>query len=131
VCVWSSPLCRVAQEESNKNLVCYFWTFLQVSMNFGSLNYFYYLKQIETVLKPRAQCWARSNPGLWHTGRGSLPRTVARQSRGPRPGGPVQRGKWPVAVCHGARQAHSRRGHLTQSTLRTARWHACRWPDGS
>jgi hypothetical protein len=36
-------------------------------------------------------------PSPRSTGRDGLPRTVAEQLRGPRPGGPIQRGKWPMA----------------------------------
>jgi hypothetical protein len=49
-------------------------------MNFGSLNCFLLFKKIEMVLKTRAQCWARSGPGLQPTRRGGLPRATGQQA---------------------------------------------------
>jgi hypothetical protein len=41
-------------------------------------------------------------------GHGVLPCTVAEQPHGPRPGGPIQRGKWHAALCRGTRARHAR-----------------------
>jgi hypothetical protein len=50
----------------------------------------------------------KPGPRSQSTGRGGLPHIVAGQPRGPRPGGPVQRGKRPVELWRGARRARWR-----------------------
>jgi hypothetical protein len=61
-------------------------------------------------------------PGPWSqsTGHGGLSRTVAEHPRGPWPGGPVQRGKRPVALCRAARAGRAR-GVVTAQSPRTRR----------
>jgi hypothetical protein len=60
-------------------------------------------------------------PGLQPTGHGDLPRTVTRQSHGPRPGGPVwsQRGLAGPAAQH----VHAAWSPCISHTW----WHGCRW----
>jgi hypothetical protein len=48
----------------HKKLVCYFWIFLQVYMNFEILHYFLGIKSIRKRFKPVAQCRAESSPRL-------------------------------------------------------------------
>jgi hypothetical protein len=63
-----------------QNLFCKFWTFLQVSTNFGSLKQFLLLKTIRKIIKSLPQYWAETGPRLQPTGRGGLPRTVGRKA---------------------------------------------------
>jgi hypothetical protein len=63
-----------------QNLFCKFWTFLQVSTNFGSLKQFLLLKTIRKIIKSLPQYWAETGPRLQPTGRGGLPRAVGRKA---------------------------------------------------
>jgi hypothetical protein len=63
-----------------QNLFCKFWTFLQVSTNFGSLKQFLLLKIIRKIIKSLPQYWAESGPRLQPTGRSGLPRAVGRKA---------------------------------------------------
>jgi hypothetical protein len=82
-----------------QNLFCKFWTFLQVSTNFGILNYFLLFKTIGKIFKSPVQCWVRYRPeatahGAWRPAMRGQPTSllghglVARSSRrgGPRRG---------------------------------------------
>jgi hypothetical protein len=74
--VGSSPLCRVAQGVQ-QNLVCHFWTFIQVSTNFESLHYFLRIKSIEKRLnRPHSagRIWpmASAFQAWWPAERGAL-----------------------------------------------------------
>jgi hypothetical protein len=97
-----------------QNLFCNFLTFLQVSMNFGSLHYFLGIKSIEERFKTTAQCRAES--GLW------LQCTARRPATRSRPKGWLgrgllarsNRGGSPRAARLHARRAHWRRGHRAQ-----------------
>jgi hypothetical protein len=63
-----------------QNLVCNFYTFLQVSTNFGSLTNFCDLKQLKKHLKSPAQYQAKTGPRLEPTGCGGLPRAVGQNA---------------------------------------------------
>jgi hypothetical protein len=63
-----------------ENLFRNFWTFLQISTNFGILKQFLQFKTIEKHLNPWAQYWAETGPRLQPTGHGGLPRAVGRNS---------------------------------------------------
>jgi hypothetical protein len=53
----------VVQEESNKIYFIFFWTLLQVSTNFGSLNYFLPFKTIEKTIKTASGARAKTARG--------------------------------------------------------------------
>jgi hypothetical protein len=81
-----------------QNLFSKFWTFLQVSTNFGILNYFLLFKTIGKHLNPRHSAGPVIGPRLQPTGRGGMPRAAGRQADwaaawrpGPAEGRPVAR----------------------------------------
>jgi hypothetical protein len=71
-----------------KKLFCNFWTFLQVSTNFGNLPHFLEFKTIENELKFTVQCWAESRPAATVCGLAACHTRPARRPGGPWPGGP-------------------------------------------
>jgi hypothetical protein len=63
-----------------QNLFSKFWTFLQVSTNFGSLNYFLLFKILGKHLNPRQSAGPVIGPRLQPTGCGGLPCAAGRQT---------------------------------------------------
>jgi hypothetical protein len=99
VYVWSIPLCRVAQEESKKNLVCHFLTLLQVSTNFRSLNYFLLFKINRNGFKNPGTVLSPVRPGATAHEGGGLPQTVLKHLLGLWPAGSAywpKRSDWPT-----------------------------------
>jgi hypothetical protein len=82
---------------------------------------------MENDFKTRAQCWARTGPGLQPTGCAACHTRPAR----PQPGGPVQPRKRPAAWERGAHTGRPRHGHRVQFTCGMVWWRAHRCLGGS
>jgi hypothetical protein len=73
-----------------QNLFCNFWTFLQVSMNFGILKQFLLFKIIRKMIKiPDTVPGQKPARGYSPRGLAARPTGPAEKLAGPRPGGPV------------------------------------------
>jgi hypothetical protein len=79
-----------------QNLLYHFWTFLLVSMNFGSLLYFLGIKSIKKRFKNRRTVLGRNRPVATVPGSAACHTRLARRPAGPRPGGLVQPRRLPV-----------------------------------
>jgi hypothetical protein len=96
-----------------QNLFCNFWTFLQVSINFGSLKQILKFKIIKKRFKIAAQCRAESGPWLRPSG-------VAACGQGAR---------WPVSfLAHGRGGAAFLGPACGRSGPAGSRWPAWRAP---
>jgi hypothetical protein len=84
-----------------QNLFCKFWTFLQVSMNFGSLKQLLLFKTIRKMIKSLSQYWAETGPRLQPTGRGGLLCAIGWNSR--------EAAAWRLGPA--GKTAHSARGN--------------------
>jgi hypothetical protein len=82
---------------------------------------------MENDCKTRAQCWARTGPGLQPTGCAACHTRPAR----PQPGGPVQPRKRPAAWERGAHTGRPRHGHRVWFTCGMVWWRAHRCLGGS
>jgi hypothetical protein len=124
-----------------QNLLCNFWTSLRVSTNFGSLNYFWELNKLETVLKrlhgvgphirPTAtvQCGVAAHTLLspWPKRCGLLgPVLLAWANRQSGPAGLQPSSLRPTAP--GAGEPPLPRGHLTRRDAVAWCPMAARWP---
>jgi hypothetical protein len=109
------PTVKSGSSEFIKNLFCNFWTFLLVSTNFGSLNYFLLFKTIgKTINKGHTVPGLKPAHGLRRAGEngplwrhGGLPRAAGRQAGWALAWRPATRG-------NGVHVVRSRRGHRAQ-----------------
>jgi hypothetical protein len=110
-----------------QNLFCKFWTFLQVSTNFGSLKQFLLFKTIRKMIKSPAQYWAKTSLRLQPTGRGVLPHAVGRKADWAMAWQPSPVGQMACAAhCNACAPRAPRRGHHAQ-TARGMAWWRARW----
>jgi hypothetical protein len=82
--------CEEWFKKTPTNFILYFWTLVQVSMNFGSLKQFMQFKTIENELKFAAQCRAGIRPVATVRGVATYHAWPNGRPARPRPGGTVQ-----------------------------------------
>jgi hypothetical protein len=100
--IWSSPLCRAAQVDSNEIYLAIFEHFYESLLIFEIWKKFGYLKQTENDFKPWAQCWAENGPRPQCRG------TAACLLPGPRPARFLASSR---AGRRGTHSVHSHRAH--------------------